>query len=934
MKGFVKLLFAFTVLFVGFSQPVFATHYRAGEILYELIGPFQYKVTVKTYSKYDGISRQADKNEVVVFWGDGTADTVARSNGVDGDGDGYRDGVIIANDPISIKYSEYTKIHTYPGAPPPPGRNYVVGMQDLNRIDGIANFANSVDIPFYVEDTLKYPTDLANIGFNSSPILTYPPIDYANLNDTFFHNPGAYDINRDSLDFKLVPCKLNLGQEIPLFSFPDQYCRARTQPNNAFTIDRHTGQITWATPCQIGIFNIAILVTEFRNGISIGTMLRDMQIIVLNERNDPPQLVIAPDTCIRAGENLVINISATDPDVGQTVTLSAVGGPFNVASSPAVFAQTNISPPPARGRFTWATNCSHISRQPYLTVFRGADDYKQPGNPPVLTPLVDLETWQVTVIAPPPLNLTAVATNQAVTLSWLNPYTCASSPDFRGFSVWRKGGCDLFTPEYCETGLGGRGYTKLTGANIFTYSFVDNTTVVGQQYTYRVVAHFSKLSPNGIFQFDANESVPSNGVCVYMPVSVPAIVNVDVLQTDIANGRIFVRWTKPLAGGVNLDTIQNPPPYRFDLYRGNGFNLVNPVLISSTPDASSFSALADTTYTDAALNTKDSAFSYKVLFYANNDTVGASAAASSVYLNVSPSDQSLFLSWNENVPWSNDSFAIFRLNKVTSVFDPIDTVYSRTYTDTALINDSLYCYFVRAYGHYDLNSFPTPLINNSEEDCAVPIDTVPPCPPVLTVRNDCDQYNGVPWTAADYINYLTWTNQNDPCSNDINRYYIYFGEDSASMVVIDSILSRDDTTYNHRLIESLAGCYAITAADRVGNESGYGNVFCIDNCPYYVLPNAFTPNGDGANEKFTPFKPYRFVPKIEMKIFNRWGEQVFSTEDPDINWDGKDQKGKDVSEGVYVYSGYYYEQHQTGLVKKPLSGQKKGGGFIHLIRGK
>ena len=65
------------------------------------------------------------------------------------------------------------------------------------------------------------------------------------------------------------------------------------------------------------------------------------------------------------------------------------------------------------------------------------------------------------------------------------------------------------------------------------------------------------------------------------------------------------------------------------------------------------------------------------------------------------------------------------------------------------------------------------------------------------------------------------------------------------------------------------------------------------------------------------------------------GKEVFKTEDPDINWNGKENNtGKECSEGVYVYAGYYFEQHQSGLVRKPLSGQKKGGGFIHLIRGK
>ena len=933
MKVFSKSFFAFCLLLFAFLPKANATHYRAGEVLYELIGNYRYKVTIITYAKYDGVSIQADKDQVEVRWGDGYRDTLNRSNGIDGDGNGYLDGVIITTTPITIKKNVYIGIHTYPGAPPPPNRFYIIGFQDLNRIDGINNISGggSIDVPFYVEDTLKFPTDLANIGFNSSPILTNPPIDYANLNDTFFHNPGAYDPDRDSLDFQLVSCMQDFNTQVPLYIYPDQYCRINGQPGNTFTIDRHTGQVVWATPCRVGVYNIAILITEFRNGISLGTMIRDMQIIVDYTPNHPPVIVAAPDTCIRAGDTLRVRITATDQDAGQTATIIANGGPFQV-TQPAIFLEqgTNsatVNGNPAIGIFKWNTDCSHISKQPYLVVFKAQDSYS--------VPLVDIETWQITVIAPPPKNLTAVATNHSVTLNWQNPYLCFSSPDFRGFSVWRKDGCDLFDPEYCETGLAGRGYTKITGANIFTYNYVDNTTVVGQQYTYRVVAHFSKLSPNGLFQFDANQSVPSNGVCVFMPVNIPVIINVDVQQTDVANGKIFVRWTKPLAGGNNLDTLQDPPPYRFDVYRGSGFNFANPTLILSTPDAASFSALTDTFMTDNALDTKTGPWSYKVFFYSNNDTVGAAAVASSTFLTVHPSDQSLYLTWQENVPWTNDSFAIFKLNKLTSLFESIDTAYNHFYTDTGLINDSTYCYYVRGHGHYALASLPRPLINNSQEDCGVPIDTTAPCPPILTVRNDCDQYNGAPWTAAQYINYLTWSNQNDPCSIDINRYYIYFGDDSAHMRLIDSILSKTDTTFNHILNESLAGCYAVTAIDRVGNQSQYSNIFCIDNCPYYVLPNVFTPNGDGANEKFVPFKPYRFVPKIEMQIFNRWGEEVFKTEDPDINWDGKDQKtGKECSEGVYLYAGFYYEQHQGGFAKKPLSGQKKGGGFIHLIRGK
>lgn len=926
MKFFTKLAFCF--LFFAFMPKANATHYRAGEILYELIGNYQYRCSVITYSKTSYPSNLADRDSVEISWGDGTSSIIFRVNGVDQDGNGVPDGQMLAND---IQKNVYVGIHTYPGAPPPPNRYYIISFKDLNRIDGINNIdgGNSVNIPFYVEDTLKFPTDLANIGFNSSPILLNPPIDYANVNDTFYHNPNAYDPDGDSLDFQLIPPLQSQGTNVPLYKFPDIYCTT----NDIFTINRHTGELIWAVPCQQGVFNIAILIKEYRNGVNLGTLIRDMQIIVGNNPNNPPQIADVPDTCIRAGDTLHVNVRAVDGNATQTVTLTANGGPFFLNVSPAQFTATAGNP--ALGTFRWNTVCDHIQGQPYIVVFKAEDNYMVPGpNGPTLMPLVDLETWQIRVIPPPVENLTGTATASGIVLNWQNPYKCAGFQNFRGFSVWRKTGCDNFIPDYCETGLAARGYTKITANNIFTYSYTDATTVVGQEYTYRVLAHFSKLSPNGIFQFDQVESVPSNEVCVFKPINVPVMLNVDVQQTDVANGQIFVRWSKPLAGGSNLDTIQNPPPYRFDLYRGTGFNFANPVLINSTT-ANSFSLLNDTSFTDVNLDTKTTPWSYRVIFYSNNDTVGVTATASSIFLQVAPSDQALVLGWQENVPWTNDSFSVFRFNKLTSQFDSVGVSYSHKYVDAGLTNDSTYCYYVKGYGHYTLDVFPKPLINKSQQECGTPVDTVPPCPPTLMVRNDCDQYNNQPWNATQFINYLSWTNQPDTCASDITHYNIYYGSDSAGMILLDSITSKDDTTYQHVMNDNLAGCYAVTALDRIGNESAFSNVFCIDNCPYYVLPNTFTPNGDGQNELFHPYKPYRFVPKIEMRIYNRWGEEVFRTEDPEINWDGKDQKsGKNVNDGVYLYAGFYYEQRLGGLVKKPLSGEKKGGGIIHLIRGK
>jgi gliding motility-associated-like protein len=64
------------------------------------------------------------------------------------------------------------------------------------------------------------------------------------------------------------------------------------------------------------------------------------------------------------------------------------------------------------------------------------------------------------------------------------------------------------------------------------------------------------------------------------------------------------------------------------------------------------------------------------------------------------------------------------------------------------------------------------------------------------------------------------------------------------------------------------------------------------------IPNAFTPNGDGLNDEFAPVG--YGVKQFEMKIFNRWGELIFTTDDIQNKWDGT-YLGEKVQPGSYVY---------------------------------
>ena len=63
-------------------------------------------------------------------------------------------------------------------------------------------------------------------------------------------------------------------------------------------------------------------------------------------------------------------------------------------------------------------------------------------------------------------------------------------------------------------------------------------------------------------------------------------------------------------------------------------------------------------------------------------------------------------------------------------------------------------------------------------------------------------------------------------------------------------------------------------------------------------PNTFTPNGDGLNDTFGIAG--EAVKDFKMEVFNRWGQLIFQSSNPNLRWDGTFQ-GTQVAEGVYVY---------------------------------
>jgi gliding motility-associated-like protein len=95
-----------------------------------------------------------------------------------------------------------------------------------------------------------------------------------------------------------------------------------------------------------------------------------------------------------------------------------------------------------------------------------------------------------------------------------------------------------------------------------------------------------------------------------------------------------------------------------------------------------------------------------------------------------------------------------------------------------------------------------------------------------------------------------------------------------------------------------SGNYIVTTTNMCGSSTDTATVdfyFCD-----LELPNVFTPNNDGSNDYFQLLF-FGGLKTFNCTILNRWGQVIREYDDAAFMWDGKDESGDDVLEGVYFY---------------------------------
>jgi gliding motility-associated-like protein len=918
------VLLLLTVVVGLMSHSSYATHIRAGEIIARRIDNLTY-----TYEFI--FVGYRDRNSVIQFgngvfdFGDGTVIDVQTTE--------FRNTIISS----TIEKAEYRITHTYNRV-----QSFVVSYREENRNAGISNMQRSVDTPFYVETLIVIDPFL---GVNSSPVLTVPPIDEGTPGVTFIHNPGAFDEDGDILSYELVVPRQSKDEEVfgyvPLDD-PQFYMDWSTGSEQlgpaSFELIYDKGDLIWDAPgdlykrsgldCPDGVdecseYNVAFRITEWRerNGQleRVGYVVRDMQIIIYEGDNEQPEVLLPPEQCVTAGDVVRETITGEDPD-GHQVKIEAFGGPFEINSAATYIPSDNrFQGPPGYLDFTWETVCGHVRERPYEVQFKVTDNPIENGQK-VGPSLVNFGTWEITVVGPQPNGLEVQANSgRSIALQW-DDYACSNASFMQ---IWRRVGEYPLDPGVCEVGIPPEaGYTLVDVVSIEDNEFLDQDLSPGANYCYRLVAIFP--TPGGGVSYASEEA------CLTLQSDAPVITNVDVGRTSTTEGQVNIRWTPP----YEVNAGQFPPPYLYSLYRSEGSVFSEGALIAEN--------IADTVFVDTLLNTAAHSYSYQIgLFDSNGNFVDFSAAASTVRLEPTPILSAIELNWSANVPWSNtmdkSPYHLIYRNQVTSdpqqlvLIDSVDvTKFGFVYVDDGRFNGVIlddeieYCYAITTFGTYDNDLIPEPLVNHSQIICAQPNDNTPPCTPISlqsTRGSDCRSFlSSVGCNYTSYNNEFSWEPDfSGTCEDDILRYRIYYssGGPDGEFVLLDSTTN---TFYDHQGLASFKGCYRISAIDRSYNESGRTEALCFDNCPNFILPNVFTPNGDGINDLFTPYyngasqqiesfdnsNCPRFVLDVQFEVFNRQGKKVFDLAKESessflINWNGSTNNGTELPSDTYFY---------------------------------
>ncbi|WP_162053441.1 gliding motility-associated C-terminal domain-containing protein [Pontibacter pamirensis] len=339
-----RLVLLLLILFL--SSQAFASHIVGGEFDLRHVSDYNYRLSFNLYfDEINGEKTARDKNINVTIFEKGTNRTIEVLRLP------LREESLLNYSNIGCTTSglETSKLLYYQGLYLDPAiynnpAGYYVSWERCCRNSTISSIQSPQNTGTTVY--MEFPAVVRNGAFfkNSSPKLSLPPSDYACQGELFYYDFGSVDPDGDQLVYDMVsPLKGysstdNLRPAASSAPYPEVnwlpgYSKdTQIHGDPAVNIDRNTGWLT-VRPNYVGLFVFSVRCQEFRNGVKIGEVRRDFQLVVKACRfnNDPIVSVTqlgspSPSTDgqvirIDPTDPRCINISYTDPEINEPLTL-------------------------------------------------------------------------------------------------------------------------------------------------------------------------------------------------------------------------------------------------------------------------------------------------------------------------------------------------------------------------------------------------------------------------------------------------------------------------------------------------------------------------------------------------------------------------------------------------------------------------------------
>jgi len=214
------------------------------------------------------------------------------------------------------------------------------------RNNAIANMTSPGSQNFVVGTDFEVFSSAAN----STPECLTMPLAYFPINVPAYYNPLPYDADGDSLAWSLntpVGTVAYTSTTSPVCTIVPGFTTPPSTTSGTFSMNSYTGEITW-TPNTLGNFVQSFIIDEYRSGTKIGSIIRDMQYVIIPDTSSDSLWCSAMTTTMHdGGENstyiyytpgkeLTYTLRGNCLRASDLLTLNAYGGPFTM-TSPATF---------------------------------------------------------------------------------------------------------------------------------------------------------------------------------------------------------------------------------------------------------------------------------------------------------------------------------------------------------------------------------------------------------------------------------------------------------------------------------------------------------------------------------------------------------------------------------------------------------------------